>query len=87
MLNLSLNELKLVAKSRGIKSYKSMSKERLLNVLSESESVESKNSFVDERLKKIRKDRGFNVLRDGLSKPQTKYLYGIKSQKIFQYKK
>ena len=37
MLNLSLNELKLVAKSRGIKDYKSMSKERLLSVLSESE--------------------------------------------------
>ena len=27
MLNLSLNELKLVAKSRGIKGYKSMSEE------------------------------------------------------------
>ena len=37
MLNLSLNELKLVAKGRGIKDYKSMSKERLLSVLSESE--------------------------------------------------
>ena len=49
MLNLSRNELKLVAKSRGIKSYRSMSKERLLNVLSESETVESKNSLDDER--------------------------------------
>ena len=39
MLNLSLNELKPVAKSRGIKGYKSMSKERLLSVLSESELV------------------------------------------------
>ena len=41
--------------------------------------------------KKIRKDRGFNVLRDRLSKPQIqenkKNLYGIKTQKIFQYKK
>ena len=37
MLNLSLNELKLVAKCRGIKDYKSMSKERILSVLSESE--------------------------------------------------
>ena len=37
MLNLSLNELKLVAKSKGIKSYKSMSKEKLLSALSESE--------------------------------------------------
>ena len=55
MLNPSLNELKLVAKSKGIKGYKSMSKERLLSTLSESESVESKNSFDDERLKKLEK--------------------------------
>ena len=47
MLNLSLNELKLFARSRGIKG---MFKERLL---SESESVESKNSFDDKRLQKI----------------------------------
>ena len=53
MLNLSLKELKLVAKSRGIKGYKSMSKERLLSALSESELVESKNSFDVERLEKI----------------------------------
>ena len=60
MLNLALNELKLVAKLRGIKGYKSMSKEKLLSALSESESVESatplsKFSFDDERLKKIEK--------------------------------
>ena len=55
MLNPSLNELKLVTKSKGIKGYKSMSKERLLSTLSESESVESKNSFDDERLKKLEK--------------------------------
>ena len=70
MLNLSLNELKLVARIRCIKCYKSMSKERLLSALSESESVESKNSFDDKRLKKIRKD--FNELRDRFSKPQIK---------------
>ena len=40
MLNLSLNELKLVTKLRGIKGYKSMSKEKLLSALSESESAE-----------------------------------------------
>ena len=39
MLNLTLNELKLVAILRGIKGYKSMSKESLLSTLSESESV------------------------------------------------
>ena len=64
--NLSLNELKLVAKSRGIKGYKRLSKEKLVSTPTESESVESvtplsKKSFDDERLKKIRKD--FNELR------------------------
>ena len=33
MLNLSFNELKLVAKSRGIKGYKSMPKVKLLSTL------------------------------------------------------
>ena len=76
MINLSLNELKLVAKSRGIKDYKSMSKEELLSTLSKSESVQSatllgKNSFDDEKLKKIRKDL-INELRDRFSKLQIK---------------
>ena len=53
MQNLSLNELKLVAESRGIKGYKSMSEERLLSALSKSKLVESKNSFDDKRLKRI----------------------------------
>ena len=65
-----------------------MSNEKLLSALSESESVESatslsKNSFDDERLKKIRKD--FNELRDRFSKPQIKEtrknLYDIKNPK------
>ena len=62
MQNLSLNELKSVAESRGIKGYKSMSEERLLSALSKSKLIESKNSFVYKRLKKIRED--FNKLRD-----------------------
>ena len=62
MLNLSLNELGLVAKSRCIKGYKSLSKKRLLSVLSESELIESEKNSSDKRLKKIRKD--FNELRD-----------------------
>ena len=45
MLNLSLNELKLVAKLTGIKVYKSSSKERLLSAFSESESVEIRNLY------------------------------------------
>ena len=55
MLNLSLNELKLVAKIRGIEGNKSMSKDRLLSALSESESVESKNSFDDKKSKILEK--------------------------------
>ena len=54
MLNQSLNELKLAAKSRGIKRYKNMSKERLLGPLRESELVKSKK----------KDQRRFNKLRD-----------------------
>ena len=89
MLNLSLDELKLVAKSKDIKGYKSISKERLLSALSELESVESKNSFDDKGLKKIRED--FNELRDRISKPQInkirKNLYGIKNPKSLSKQK
>ena len=48
MLNLSLNELKLIAKSRSIKGYKSMSEDRLVSALNASELVkESENNFDD----------------------------------------
>ena len=67
MLNLLLNELKLIAKGRGTKDYKTMSKERLVSDLSESESVQSKNSFDDERLKK---NTISNELRNRFSKPR-----------------
>ena len=53
MLHLSLNELKQIAKMKCVKAYKSMSKERLLSVLSEPESAESKKNFDNEKLKKI----------------------------------
>ena len=90
MLNLSLNELKLVAKSKGIKGYKTMSKEILLSALSELELAEKENNFDDKRLKKIRKD--FNEFSAKFSKPQIKEirknLYEIKKpKKIFQHKK
>ena len=42
MLNLSLNELKLIAKSRGMKGYKCMSEDRLLSTLNSSESTKKK---------------------------------------------
>ena len=41
MLNLSLNELKLIAKIRGIKGYESMSEDKLLSAPNESESVKT----------------------------------------------
>ena len=37
MINLSLNELKLIAKNRGIKGYKSKSKDELTKIVSEPE--------------------------------------------------
>ena len=55
MVNLPLNELKTIAKIRGIKSYKSIFEERLLSVLNESESVkESAKKFDDARIEKIK---------------------------------
>ena len=52
MLDLLLDELKLVAENRGIKGYKNMSEERLLKTLSKPKSI--KNNFDNGRLKKIR---------------------------------
>ena len=37
MINLSLNELKLIAKGRGIKDYKKKSKDELTKILSKTE--------------------------------------------------
>ena len=53
-----------------IKGYKSMSKERLLSALDESESVGSENNFNNARIKKIRED--LNKLRDRFLKPKIK---------------
>ena len=70
MLNLLLNQLKLVAKLRCIKGYKSMSKEKLLSALSESESAGSGNDFDNARMKKISED--FNKSKDRFLKPKIK---------------
>ena len=70
MTNLSLNELKLIARSRRIKGYESMSKTKLLSVLNESESAESEKNFENARIKEIRKE--FNKLRGRFSKPKIK---------------
>ena len=63
VLNLSLNELKLFSKRRGIKSYKSTSEERLVSSLNESKSVkESEQNFGGAKREKIK--NGFDELRD-----------------------
>ena len=85
MLNLSLNELKLIARSTRIKGYKSMSKERLLSAPNEQKSAESEKNFHNARIKQIREE--FNKLRDRFLKPKIKEirrnLYEIENKKNF----
>ena len=90
MANPSLNELETIAKIRGIKGYRSMSEERLLSVLNESESAkESEKNIDDARIEKIKKD--FNKLRERLSKPKIKEirkdLYRIENKKTLSPQK
>ena len=61
MLNLSLKELKVIAKMRGIKGYKGMSEDKLLSALHLSET-----NFSKARIEKIRKE--FNESRHTFSK-------------------
>ena len=75
--NLSLNGLKLITKSMGIKGYKSMSEERLISSINESVK-ESENNFDDARIETIKKD--FNELGDKKIKEIRKNLYRIKSK-------
>ena len=44
MVNLTAEELKLIAEKRGIKNYKNMSREKLLSTLDESERILKKLS-------------------------------------------
>ena len=90
MLNLSLNKLKLIAKSRHTKGYKSMSKERLSSTLNESESVKEREKKSDgAKIEKIKKH--FNKLWDRFSRSKIKKirkdLYRIKDKKIFPHRK
>ena len=78
---------KVEAKSRDNKVFKSMSEERLLSSLNESESVkESENEFDDARIKKI-----FMNFRDGFSKTKIKEIrkdfYRRENKRIFPYQK
>ena len=86
MLNLTLNELKLVAKSRGIKDYENESEDNLIKILSE---PKTKTSYSKRKIRDIRKD--FNKPRYKFSKSKIKEirknLYNIKNPKnLFESK-
>ena len=80
MINLLLDELKLVAKIRKIRDYKSKSKENLIKILSE---PKPKISLLKKKIKKIKTD--FSELRHKFSKSEInkfrKSLYDIKKHR------
>ena len=63
MINLSLNELKLIAKSRSIKDYEIKPEDNLIKILSE---PKPKINLSKKKIKEIKKD--FSELRYGFSK-------------------
>ena len=65
MINLSLDELKLIAESRNIRDYKNNSKKDLIKVLSE---PKRKIGISKKKLEGIRKD--FSELRHKFSKKE-----------------
>ena len=65
MINLWLNELKLVAKNRDINDYENKSEEDLIKILGE-----RKIGIPEKKIKEIKKD--FNELRYRFSKPEIK---------------
>ena len=80
MINLSLDELKLVAKNRNIQGYENKSEEDLIKILSE---PKPKISITKKKLKEIEKD--FSKLRHKFSKEEIdkfrKSFYNIKNHK------
>ena len=80
MINLSLNELKLVPKSRNIKDYKSKSESDLIKMLSE---PKPKVNLSKKKIKEIKKES--NALRFGFSKSKVNEfrgsLYNMKNKK------
>ena len=77
MMNLSLNEFKLVEKNRNIKDYKNKSENNLIKILSK---PKPKTNLSKKKIKEIKKD--FNELRYGFSKSKIS-----KSKKIFLHQK
>ena len=86
MINVSLNKLKLIEKNRGMKGYKSMSKDELIKILSK---ADAKITFFKIRIKKIRKE--INKLRDIFSEPKIKVfrrsIYEIENRKNLHTRK
>ena len=80
MISLSLDELKLVVKTRGIKDYGNKSEHDLIKILSK---PKTKISLYKKKIRDIRKD--FNKLRDKFLKPKIKKirrsLYEIENKK------
>ena len=75
-LNLSMDDLKIFSKIKGIRDFKNMSEERLISSINESVKKKKKEkNFDDSRIEKIKID--FNELRDKLSKPKIKGLEKI----------
>ena len=65
--NLSLNELKEIAKMRRVKGYKSMSKEKLLSALDESESSESEKNIDNARIKQITEELRYKISKSKIN--------------------
>ena len=87
MVNVSLDELKLIAKSTDFKDYKEKSEENLIKILSE---PKLKISLSKKKIKEIEKD--LSELRRMFSKSKTnkfrRTLYNIKiKKKIFPHQK
>ena len=86
MINLLLNELKLIAKNRGIRDYENKSEDDLIKILCE---PKPKICLSKKGIKKIREK--FNELRDRFSKPEIKEIrrniYDTKNKKIFPNQK
>ena len=64
MVNLTLNELKLIVKFRGVKGYKSMPEDKLISALNASESVKNIRELRKENLDEDK------ILRDFLFDPE-----------------
>ena len=79
MINLSLNELKLIAKSRNIKDYKNKSENDLIKILSK---PKPKINLSKKKIKEIKKY--FSEVRYKFSKSKiNEFRRSLKTKKIF----